>query len=125
MRKSRLVLVGVAVAAAAATGTAFTAGNTFSQTNDIAGYGESTVTGATVSTIHYTLDPLDGTKIASVVFITTQDLTGGSASVVLKKSDDTALDTDTCSIVTTTTTCTLTTHVLVSDLGKTALTVVQ
>ena len=70
MRKSRLVLVGVAVAAAAAVGSAFTAGNSFGTTKDIAGYGESTVTGATVTNIHYTVDSNDSSKLDSVEFTT-------------------------------------------------------
>ena len=82
------------------------------------------VTGATVDNIHYTLDS-DPSKIASVVFTTHDPIAGDTASVVLKKSDDTVLDKDTCTVAGSTATCTLSTPVLINDLAKTALTVVQ
>jgi hypothetical protein len=127
MRKSRLVLVGVAVAAAAATGTAFTAGNTFNPTTDVAGYGESTVTGATVTNIHYTLDT-DPSKIAEVDFTVTEDVTAAHATAVLKDASATpvTLATSTCDATTLhAITCALSTPVAISDLATTALTVVQ
>jgi hypothetical protein len=125
MRKSRVVLIGVALAAAAATGTAFTAGNTFSNTSDIAGYGTDTVTGATVTNVHYTLDT-DPANLASVEFTVAEDVTAGSASAVLKDASDHALDTSTCDVsVLHTITCTVSATVAVADLKTVALTVVQ
>ena len=55
MRKSRVLLAGVAVAAAAAATSAFTAGNTFQAgvQDTVAGYGEATVSGANITAIHY------------------------------------------------------------------------
>ena len=54
MRKSRLLLAGVAVAAAAAATSAFTAGNDVQ--DSVAGYGTATVSGATTKHINYVLD---------------------------------------------------------------------
>jgi len=127
MRKSRVVLIGVAVAAAAATGSAFTAGNSFGTTENIAGYGESTVTGATVSNIHYTVDSSDSSKLASVVFTVAEDLTGGTAHVVMKDDATTpvVLDDSGCTIATSTITCTLSPTVPFAHLATTALSVVK
>ena len=71
MRKSRLLLAGVAVAAAAAATSAFTAGNTV-QTS-VAGYGSATVTGATTKHINYVLDATK-TKVDAIVFEVNEDL---------------------------------------------------
>ena len=57
MRKSRVLLAGVAVAAAGVTTSAFTAGNTFTPDDNVAGYGEAHRHAAsTVTNIAYILD---------------------------------------------------------------------
>lgn len=68
----------VAFAAAglvAAGGSAFTAGNTVSGDN-VAGYGSSTVTGATVEAVEHTLSA-DGSTIVSTALTFTTDLNAG------------------------------------------------
>ena len=83
MRKSRVLLAGVAVAAAAAATSAFTAGNNFGGVdNNVAGYGELAVSGAVVTNIAYTPDT-DVSKLASVTFTSDNEITGGSATMGL------------------------------------------
>lgn len=73
MRKSTKLLVAVAAAGAiAGAGSAFTASNTLSG-DDVAGYGTSTVTGATVEAMEHTLSS-DGTTITSTSLTFTTDL---------------------------------------------------
>ena len=81
MRKSRVLLAGVAVAAAAAATSAFTAANTFEPGVDqaIAGYGEATVTGAHVTAIRYNRDTTDKSLLADVEFDTDTNLSGLAA----------------------------------------------
>jgi hypothetical protein len=68
MRKSRVLLAGVAVAAAAAATSAFTAGNTVP--DSVAGFGAGDVTGANVTNIHYVQDGTNPDRVNSVVFTT-------------------------------------------------------
>jgi|tagenome__1003787_1003787.scaffolds.fasta_scaffold19972812_1 hypothetical protein len=84
MRTSRLLLAGAGLAAAAVTGSAFTASNTVGPSS--AGYGEGSVSGMTVSDIDYVPVTADATKLDSVVFTTTQDITGKQAKMTLKKA---------------------------------------
>jgi hypothetical protein len=64
--RKRTLLATVAVAGIAATGgTAFTAGNTVA--DSVAGYGTSTVSGATVTDVSHTLSGDGSTIIASTV----------------------------------------------------------
>ena len=86
MRKSRVLLAGVAVAAAAAATSAFTASNTLPSTNNTIGYGQVTVTGATINNIHYVPNATDSTNIDSVVFTSTTDVTGQTAIMTLKNT---------------------------------------
>lgn len=73
--KMKLIAAGGALAALAlASGGAFTASNTLSGDN-VAGYGTSTVTGATVEKIEHTLSA-DGTTITSSALTFTTDLNG-------------------------------------------------
>jgi hypothetical protein len=65
MRKSRLLLVGVAVAAAAAATSAFTAGNDVQ--DSVAGYGTALVSGATTKHIDYQLDATKA-NVDAIVF---------------------------------------------------------
>jgi hypothetical protein len=83
MRKSRVLLAGVAVAAAAAATSAFTASNTVPQS--VAGYGQAAVTGATVSNVHYVADTDDAGLLASVEFtVTTNVTTAATRTMVLR-----------------------------------------
>jgi hypothetical protein len=66
MRKSRVLLAGVAVAAAAAATSAFTAGNTVQ--DSVAGYGSALVTGATTAHINYQLNSTDKSVVDGIVF---------------------------------------------------------
>ncbi|MCW2692488.1 MAG: hypothetical protein JWM67_1092 [Mycobacterium sp.] len=82
MRKSTKIVGGVVIAGVvAATGSAFTASNIVPAST--AGYGESAVTGASVSNIAYTL-ATDPSKLASVVFTSTTDVTGKTAQMTLR-----------------------------------------
>ena len=82
MRKSRLLLAGVAVAAAGVATSAFTASNTFSNGSGsaIIGYGETTVSGATITAVHYNRDSSDKSILANIVWDTSTDLTGLNAT---------------------------------------------
>lgn len=85
MRKRTLgavLLAGLAVSGAGA----FTASNTMSNTSNVAGYGTSTATGATVTNITYTTVSTDATKLASVVFTTSTNITGMTAKMTLTQA---------------------------------------
>lgn len=74
MRKNIKLVGAVAVAGVvAATGSAFTAGNTVA--NSVAGYGTSTVSGAVVSATEHTLSA-DGLKIVSTALTFSTAQTG-------------------------------------------------
>ena len=72
MRKSRVLLAGVAVAGAAVTTSAFTASNTVQ--SSVAGYGTASVTGATTAHINYVLDGTDKSLVDSIVFELNEDM---------------------------------------------------
>ena len=74
MRKSRVLLAGVAVAAAAAATSAFTNSNTVPPS--VAGYGQAAVTGAVVTNTHFVSNTADPTILDSVEFTTSTHLTG-------------------------------------------------
>jgi len=82
MRKSRVLLAGVAVAAAAAATSAFTASNTV--VPSVAGYGQAEVTGATVTNVHYVVNDDDGDVVDAVEFTTTTDITGAVSTMSLR-----------------------------------------
>jgi hypothetical protein len=82
MRRSHLVLTAVGISAAAVTGSAFTAANVVPDT--VAGYGEGQVTGATVTDIDYTPYATDNTDLDTVVFQSSTDVTGKTATLTLK-----------------------------------------
>jgi len=73
MRKSRVLLAGVAVAAAAAATSAFTASNDVTAATTVAGYGEIAATGATITNVHYDDTTTPGV-IDSIVFTTSTPL---------------------------------------------------
>jgi hypothetical protein len=118
MRRSRVVFTGIAVAAAAVAGTAFTATNTVP--NSIAGYGESTVTGVNVTTIAYTPQSSDNTYLDKVVFTTDTDVSGVAYTATMTLKNGTsplAVGTITCTKGTYSTTMTLTCSVPASTVG--------
>ena len=82
MRKSRVLLAGVAVAAAGVTTSAFTASNTVPAST--AGYAAATVSGATATKITYVLDDTDKALADAVNFEITQNITGMQAYVTLR-----------------------------------------
>jgi hypothetical protein len=98
MRKSRVLLAGVAVAAAAATTSAFTAANDFTAVTPlVAGYGQVAVTGATVTNVSYTLVSGDKSKLDGVIFTTSTDVTDVTlAKTMTLKNGTTVLGTYPC-----------------------------
>jgi hypothetical protein len=129
MRTSHVVLAGVAVAAAAVTTSAFTAGNTLQASK--AGYGQSSVTGATVSDIEYTPWATDNARLGQVVFTTSTDVTGLTATMLLREGDGDIVGTNPYSCViagtvgTQTITCATGDHPELDDFVTVGLTVVQ
>lgn len=87
MRTSRVVFAGIAVAAAAATTSAFTASNTGMGQTDTAGYGENTVTGTTVTNVAYTPLATDNTFLDYIVFTVTTDVTTKTSTLTLKSAN--------------------------------------
>jgi len=88
MRKSRVLLAGVAVAAAAAATSAYTASNTSTVAGaDLkAGYGEVVVSGVTVTNVTYNPLAADASKLDSVVFTTSDDVHTQNGALTLKQS---------------------------------------
>jgi hypothetical protein len=82
MRKAQLALVGLGLTAAAVTGSAFNAANVVP--TSVAGYGQGSVTGATVTDIDYVAYPADNTDLGSVTFNSSTDVNGKTASLTLK-----------------------------------------
>ena len=127
MRKSRVLLAGVAIAAAGAATSAFTAGNTSEDLdNNVAGYGQLDVSGVNVSNIAYT-PASDASLLDKVVFTVDMDVTSMSSRMTLS-SGSTALNSpSTCTPATSgaiyTISCDLTTDVAFEAFDKTALTV--
>jgi hypothetical protein len=132
MRKSRVLLAGVAVAAAGVTTSAFTAGNTFTAVdNNVAGYGELVATGVAVSNIAYTPAVSDASKLHVVVFTVDQDTSSMSAKMTLALGTTaTPASASTCGYALSggsvhQITCTLAADVPFTAFDKTGLTVVS
>lgn len=84
MRKSVKLITALSVAGlATAAGSAFTASNTL-PAGGVSGYGESVATGATITAVNDTLLSTDHSKLASVVFTSSTDVTGKTVSMTLK-----------------------------------------
>jgi hypothetical protein len=96
MRKTHLALAGLGLTAAAVTGSAFTAANVVPAS--VAGYGQGSVTGATVTDIDYTPYASDNTDLGAVVFNSSTDVTGKTATLTLKSDATTVLGTYTCTL---------------------------
>jgi len=129
MRKSiKLITVAAATGLLAlGAGSAFTASNTVPAS--VAGFGEGLVTGATVTTIHYTPNAADPSKLDSVVFDTTTDVTNTTITMVLKDNTLAVMGSPySCSAGTpaagsTPITCATADHPSIASLGATDLTV--
>ena len=89
MRMSRVLLAGVAVAAAAAGTSAFTAANTVAPS--VAGFGQGAVSGATITDIHYVANTANSTIVDSIELTSTTDLTDKTVSVTLKTTGGTVV----------------------------------
>jgi hypothetical protein len=133
MRKSTKLSL---VAAAAAVGfvivgstTASTASNTVP--DSVAGFGEGTVSGATVTAIHYVNDAADPSTLDSVVFDSSTDITGTTVTMTLKDGSLAIMGTPySCSYTafaagSTTITCLTADLPSIASLGATDLTVVN
>ena len=84
MRSSPLLLVGLALTAVAVTGSAYAAANPFTASSNVAGYGQMTTTGATITNVAYTLSS-DASRISGVTFTTSTDVRGATARLQLRQ----------------------------------------
>lgn len=131
MRLSHILVGGVVAAAAVAGSSAFTAANSL-EDNTVAGYDNTTVSGAIVGNIAYNPDT-DPSKLASVVFTANGSLTGTVATMYLDLAGaPTASSTSDCTYsanaltpANTDITCLLDAPVLFKDFDGVALTVVS
>ncbi len=82
MRLSRVLLAGVAVAAAGIATSAFTAGNDIVVVDNVAGYDEAVVTGVGVSNIAYN-HGVDAAQLNNVIFTVDEDTTAMAATMTL------------------------------------------
>ena len=127
MRTSRVLLAGVAVAAAGVATSAFTNSNSFAGVdNNVAGFGEASVSGATITNIAYT-PAADASLLTSVVFQASNDFVG-STTAIMQLKQGTAEATgqaNTCSVdaATDRITCTLTSPMPFINFNNVALTV--
>jgi hypothetical protein len=130
MRKSRVLLAGVAVAAAAVTTSAFTNSNTSTGLdNNIAGYGQLDVSGVNVSNVAYTPGSVAG-ELHSVKFTVDKDGTAGNGLAATMSFAFGASPVTTTSVCTPasaagvyTIDCVLSPDIAFSAFNKTALTV--
>jgi hypothetical protein len=84
MRGTTKLLGAAAVAGIVATGgSAFTASNTL-PAGSVMGYGQVVSTGATITAITNTLSTTDASKLASVAFASSTDVTGKTVKMTLK-----------------------------------------
>jgi hypothetical protein len=75
--KQKFLWLAILAIGVVAVGSAFTAANTFDAgAGKTAGYGAQTVSGANVTSMHYTLSA-DGQQVTTVTFIADGDLTQG------------------------------------------------
>lgn len=128
MRKSRKLVGALVVAGLIATGgAAFTASNTL-PAGGVSGYGQSVATGATITTVADTLLSTDNSKLASVTFTSSTDVTGKTASMTLKNGTTVVGSPYTCTLGSYTTTMTITCatpdNPLLSAFDTTGLTVI-
>lgn len=129
MRKSTKLFGAVAVAGiVAAGGAAFTAANTM-PAGGVSGYGQTVSTGATVTAVTDTLLPADNSKLASVAFTSSTDLTGKAVSMTLKSGTTVVGNPYSCTFTaytagSTTITCDTADNPLLNTFDTTGLTVI-
>ena len=116
-----VLLTGLAMSGAGA----FTASNTLPATTT-AGYGAAAVTGATVTDVAYNVGA-DPSKLTSVVFTSTTDVTGKSATMTLRNGGTQVGSSYSCSLgvylITQLVTCNTTEDI--ADFDQVGLTVVD
>jgi hypothetical protein len=133
MRKSTKLSLVAAAAAVGFIALGSTSASTASNTvpNTVAGFGEGTVTGATVTAIHYVSHAADPSKLDSVVFDSSTDITGTTVTMTLKDGSLAIMGSPySCSYTafaagSTTITCLTADLPLIGTLGATDLTVVN
>lgn len=82
MRKSTKLLGGLAAAAiVAAGGSAFTAANTGVDAANV-GYQSATISGVSVTNVEYVVDAGDASKLSSIVFTETEDVSAGHKAIL-------------------------------------------
>lgn len=87
MRNPAKWIVAAAVAGLAASGgSALTASNTMPGSAVVSGYGEVTVSGATVTSVTDTLKAGDDSRLASVIFVSSTNLTTDTMTMTLKNA---------------------------------------
>lgn len=129
MRLSRVLLAGAAVAAAGIATSAFTAGNDFDGVDtNIAGYGELTTSGVTVTNIKYNPAAADATLLHSVVFTVDKDTSDTTELMTLYSGTDVAATVTDCAYAPAVpsgheVTCTLSPDLAFTAFDKTGLTV--
>jgi len=122
------ILVGAMALAALGLGAggAFTASNTL-PAGGVSGYGQSVATGATVTNITHNLLATDNSKLASVTFVSSTDVSSEIASMTLKNDSTVVGSPYTCELGAYTTTmeitCATTDNPLLSAFDTTGLTV--
>jgi hypothetical protein len=106
MRARRLVLATVALAGLAVTGSAFTDSNTFAPgaTAPKTGYGSTSVTGATINSLHYNLNA-SGDNVDSVTLVLAGDTTSSAVSIGFNGGSTTSCGTGTFASAATSYTC--------------------
>ena len=138
MRTSVKIISALSVAGLAlAAGSAFTTSNDFTGVSLVSGYGQVVATGATITAVSDTLLSTDHSKLDSVVFTSSTDVTGKTVSMTLKNGTS-VVGNYTCNTTTPTTawasgtmqfTCSTATSIngtttpLLSDFDTTGLTV--
>jgi hypothetical protein len=75
-RTKKILMAAAAVTAVAAAGSAFTAGISGFPTAQINGYGETAITGGTVTNVAYQYDPASNSTVTAVAVTFTGDLDG-------------------------------------------------
>ena len=98
MRWTFRILAGLAAAGIVATSTsAFTASNTM-PSGGVAGYGQTTSTGAIITAFSQTTVVMDASRLASVTFTSATNVTGKTAKMTLKSGNTLVGSSYTCTL---------------------------
>lgn len=96
MRKSAKIIAALSVAGlAVAAGSAFTASNTL-PASTVKGYGQTISTGATITSMTFNTDTTDGSKLESVTFVTSTNLTDRTVTMTLKQGATVVVNAESC-----------------------------